>query len=46
VIGQPNRILSLDRVLSYIKGHQDVWCATASEIMEAYLQAVPESEPK
>ena len=46
VIGQPNRILSLDRVLAYIKRHPDIWYATASEIMEAYLKAAPAEAAK
>jgi hypothetical protein len=46
VIGQPNRIRSLDRALGYIKGHSDVWFATAGEIMEAYLKAVPATAAK
>jgi allantoinase len=39
IIGQPNRIGALDRALHFIRSHSDVWCATGSEIMEAYLQA-------
>ena len=41
VIGQPDRIRSLDRVLSYIRSHSGVWYATGSEIMDAYLKAAP-----
>src|SRR5262245_5788584 len=41
VIGQPNRIRSLDRVLSYVRSHPGVWYATGSEIMDAYLKAAP-----
>ena len=39
IIGQPNRIGALDRALQYIRSHSDVWCATGSEIMDAYLEA-------
>jgi allantoinase len=39
IIGQPNRIGTLDRALHYIRSHPGVWCATGSEIMEAYLEA-------
>jgi len=41
VIGQPNRIRSLDRVLSYVRSHPGVWYATGGEIMDAYLKAAP-----
>lgn len=39
IIGQPHRIGVLDRTLEYIRSHEGVWCATAGEIMEAYLEA-------
>ena len=39
IIGQAHRIGVLDRALDYIRSHAGVWCATGSEIMEAYLQA-------
>ncbi len=36
LIGVPHRIRTLDRALSHIGGHRDVWFATGSEIIEAY----------
>lgn len=36
VIGQPYRIKPLEEALSYIMGHDGVWCATGSEILAAY----------
>ena len=37
LIGVPYRIASLDRALEYICGHEGVWLATGSEIVEHYL---------
>ncbi|MEE2662398.1 MAG: polysaccharide deacetylase family protein [Pseudomonadota bacterium] len=37
VIGVPHRIGALDEALKYITGHEGVWCATGSEIVEHYL---------
>jgi peptidoglycan/xylan/chitin deacetylase (PgdA/CDA1 family) len=37
VIGMPHRISCLDRALEYICGHDHVWCATGSEIVDHYL---------
>lgn len=39
LIGVPHRIGGLDRALRYITGHKDVWCATGSEIMDAWKQS-------
>jgi peptidoglycan/xylan/chitin deacetylase (PgdA/CDA1 family) len=36
LIGAPHRIRYLDRALQYIAGHDDVWFATGSEIIDAY----------
>ena len=36
VIGQPYRIKPLEEALSYIMGHEGVWCATGSEILAAF----------
>ena len=36
VIGVPHRISALDDALSYIFGHDGVWKATGSEIIEHY----------
>jgi peptidoglycan/xylan/chitin deacetylase (PgdA/CDA1 family) len=36
VIGQPYRISSLESALSDIMGHQGVWAATGSEILDAF----------
>ena len=38
VIGVPHRIGALDDALSYIGGHDGVWKATGSEIIEHYLK--------
>ena len=39
VIGHPHRIPTLDRALEWIMGHEGVWAATGSEILDAYLEA-------
>lgn len=36
LIGVPHRIRTLDRALSYIASHGNVWFATGSEIIDAY----------
>jgi allantoinase len=36
LIGVPHRIRALDRALSYIASHGNVWFATGSEIIDAY----------
>ncbi len=41
LIGVPHRIDALDDALGYISGHEGVWKATASEIMDAYLATEP-----
>jgi allantoinase len=38
LIGQPHRSKALDKALKYIKGHEQVWFATGSEIVDWYLQ--------
>jgi allantoinase len=38
IIGVPHRIGALDDALSYILGHDGVWKATGSEIIEHYLK--------
>ena len=37
IIGQPFRIKALDRTLSYITGHKEVWVTTGDEIADWYL---------
>ena len=37
VIGVPHRIGALDSALAYITGHEGVWLATGSEIIEHYV---------
>jgi allantoinase len=37
VIGQPYRIGALERALGHIMTHKDVWAATASEILDAFI---------
>ena len=39
IIGQPHRIGALDRALDHICGHDNVWKATGTEIVEHYLKA-------
>ena len=39
VIGVPHRIHALDSALEYICGHDDVWLATGSEIIDHYLDS-------
>ena len=39
LIGSPHRIRYLDRALEYIAGHDKVWFATGSEIIDAYREA-------
>ena len=36
VIGQPYRIGALERALTHIMGHTDVWAATGAEILDAF----------
>lgn len=36
IMGQPHRIEHLGRAIEYILSHDDVWCATGSEIVTAY----------
>jgi hypothetical protein len=37
ITGMPHRIDALDSALAYVCRHDDVWLATGSEIVEAYL---------
>ena len=39
VIGMPHRIWALDSALEYILGHEGVWRATGSEIIDHYLDS-------
>jgi peptidoglycan/xylan/chitin deacetylase (PgdA/CDA1 family) len=39
ITGVPFRARYLDRALAYMRGHDDVWFATGSEILAAYTQA-------
>jgi allantoinase len=43
IIGQSHRIGVLDRALEYILSHDGVWCATGSEIMDAFLEGTAKS---
>lgn len=38
VVGQPFRIKYLDKALSYIKQHKDVWITTSDEIADWYIK--------
>jgi hypothetical protein len=35
--GQPHRIRYLERLLEILRSHDDVWIATASDIVDHYL---------
>jgi hypothetical protein len=37
-IGQPHRIVHLDRLLAHVRSRDDVWVATASQIVDHYLE--------
>ena len=39
VIGQPFRIKTLEQALSYILGHEDVWSASAGEVLLAFRES-------
>lgn len=39
LLGQPHRIGKLEKVLDYVSGHDDVWSASASDILAAWRQA-------
>ena len=36
IMAQPHRIGPLANALEYVLSHDDVWCATGSEIVEAF----------
>ena len=36
--GQPHRIAHLDHLLAYLRQHDDVWIATASQIVDHYIE--------
>ena len=44
VIGVPHRIGALEEALAHIRSHDEVWCATADEIVAAYLAQNPEGK--
>lgn len=39
ISGVPHRIRFLEEALAYINGHEHIWWATGSEIMDAYVKA-------
>jgi len=39
VIGQPYRIGALEQALAHFMGHEGVWAATGSEILDAWATA-------
>jgi hypothetical protein len=39
VAGQSYRIRMVDEILSYVKRHEDVWCATGGEIADAFMKS-------
>ena len=36
MLGQPHRIGKLEEVFEYVTSHPDIWCATASDILNEY----------
>ena len=42
VSGHPNRIGAVDTALEYVCGHEGVWRATGSEIIDHYAKSVPD----
>jgi hypothetical protein len=38
IMGQPHRIEHLASALKYVVSHDDVWCATGSEIVDAFAR--------
>ena len=36
VIGQPYRIGALERILTHITNHKEIWSATGAEILDAF----------
>jgi hypothetical protein len=44
LIGQPFRVHYLKEALNYIMGHEGVWAATGSEIVEWYQQNHPAAD--
>ena len=45
LIGQPFRIASLDTALGHIVGHEGVWTATGSEVIDWYERAGANPKP-
>ncbi len=43
IMGQPHRIAALGEALDYIFQHSGVWCATAADILDAWLPQAPHS---
>ncbi|MCH8746050.1 MAG: hypothetical protein IIB31_10465 [Chloroflexi bacterium] len=41
LMGQPFRVRYFSQALSYIMGHQGVWAATGSEVIDWYRQNPP-----
>ena len=41
MLGQPHRIALLERALAHISGHQEVWNASASEILDVWTAQQP-----
>jgi uncharacterized protein YjaZ len=41
LIGQPFRIGYLEEALGYVMGHEEVWAATGSEIVDWYRDNQP-----
>lgn len=45
IMGQPHRIEHLAGALEYILSHDDVWCATGSEIVDAFASMAQTAAP-
>lgn len=41
IIGRPGRIGALERFIAHVQSHNDVWCASRSDIARAFAAAVP-----
>ena len=46
IMGQPHRIRHLADALGYVLGHEGVWCATGSEIVDCWRAQVGNTAPK
>jgi len=45
IMGQPHRVAHLEQALAYVLGHDGVWCATGSEIIDCYRRQAAGATP-